>query len=125
MNPVPRILVIDDLEGIRLALIDFLESEGYECQAAVDGVEGLEKALAWKPDLVFLDVFMPGINGLEVIRRLRQQDTRTPVVIITAYDQDELARDLLVAGATDFIRKPWDFGYLKRMVESCLASRAT
>lgn len=123
MTAVPRILVIDDLEAIRSALIDFLESEGYECQAAEDGRAGLEKALAWKPDLVFLDVFMPGINGLEVIRRLREQDHRTPVVIITAYDQDELARDLLLAGATDFIRKPWDFGYLKRMVESCLASR--
>ena len=123
MKSMPRILVIDDLEGIRAALVDFLESEGYECRAAMDGTEGLSQALDWKPDLVFLDVFMPGINGLEVIRRLRQEDNRTPVIIITAYDQDELARDLLVAGATDFIRKPWDFSYLKRMVESCLAVR--
>ncbi len=120
MNEGARILVIDDEDAVRNTLIDFLEGEGHQCQGAANGEEGLQAVEDWKPDLVFLDFYMPRLNGLQVIKSLRSSDHRTPVIIITAYDEEEIARDLVLAGATDFIRKPWDFAYLKRLVDSCL-----
>ncbi len=116
-----RILIIDDEEGVRESLTDFLEGEGYEVFAAADGDTGLRLLAEIKPQMMFLDIYMPGWSGLDVIRRVRQTDPEIPVVMITAHENEEIARDLLLAGATDFIKKPWRLPYLKRVVEACLA----
>lgn len=116
-----RILVIDDHEGVRETLEAFLSDLGHDVRTAADGVSGLELLSEFAPDLLFLDIFMPGVSGLEVIRRIRAVDTTIPVVMITGVDDDLIARDLLLAGATDFIRKPLRLDYLKRVVEACLS----
>jgi len=116
-----RILVIDDHEGVRETLGRFLADLGHEVRTAPDGESGLEQMRAFAPGLVFLDVFMPGVDGLEVIRRVRAADATIPVVMITGVDDDEIARELLLSGATDFIRKPLRLDYVKRVVDACLA----
>jgi two-component system, NtrC family, nitrogen regulation response regulator NtrX len=116
-----RILVIDDHEGVRETLRSFLVDHGHEVHLAADGETGLATLREVAPNLLFLDIFMPGVSGLEVIRRIRAVDTVIPVVMITGVDDDEIARDLLLAGATDFIRKPLRLDYVKRVVDACLA----
>jgi CheY-like chemotaxis protein len=118
-----RILIIDDYAGSRETLGDFLGLLGYEVLLASDGPSGLQMLADGKPNLVFLDIVMPGMSGLEVIRRVREVNSSIPVVMITGHDNTEIGRDLLLAGATDFIRKPLNFDYVQRVVETCLAKQ--
>jgi len=105
-----KVLVVDDDLGSVDLLQAYLEAEGYQVMVAYQGEEALEKAFARQPDLVLLDVIMPGLNGFEVCRRLKA-DPRTqfvPVVIITALRErkDKIAG--AEAGADDFLTKPFD-----------------
>src|SRR5579883_2111917 len=101
-----RILVIDDDEAITTALRRALAFEGYNVDVALDGEEGLRRARDAAPDLVVLDLLMPGIDGFEVCRRLRSADD-TPILMLTA--RDEVADRVrgLDAGADDYLVKPF------------------
>ncbi len=118
-----RILIIDDDELVRKSLSEFLTAEGYEVQCAAEGDQGLRLLNEFAPDMVFLDIYMPGWSGLDVIRRVRQVNRVIPVIMITGYDNPQIARDLVLAGATDFIKKPWKLPYVLRVVEACMAKR--
>lgn len=102
-----RILVIDDDEAITTALRRALAFEGYTVDIAYDGEEGLRHAREVAPDLVVLDVLMPGVDGFEVCRRLREGDDQTPILMLTA--RDEVADRVrgLDAGADDYLVKPF------------------
>lgn len=82
-----HILVIDDEQSVRDAFALALESEGYEVDTAADGEEGLRKFSVNPPDLVFLDLRMPGMGGIETLRRLKGLSPNTPVYIVTAFYQ--------------------------------------
>jgi DNA-binding response OmpR family regulator len=102
-----RILIIDDEEHIRRMMRLTLEAAGYEVGEANDGSEGLRifgDGSGWL--LVVLDQRMPGIDGLETLRELKQQNSNVRVVMATAYASIELAVDAMKLGATDFVRKP-------------------
>jgi two-component system, NtrC family, nitrogen regulation response regulator NtrX len=118
-----RILVVDDEAIAREILAAFLEDQGHEVITAGDGADALEKLKLEAPDLLFLDIFMPGSNGLDVIRQIRALDPIIPVVMITGVEDDQIAVDLLLEGATDFIRKPLRLEYVGRVVDACLAKR--
>ena len=79
-----RVLVVDDEPAVRTALERALVLEGYEVDLAVDGGEALHKIAAEAPDALLLDVLMPGVDGLEVARRLRADGDRTPILMLTA-----------------------------------------
>ena len=103
-----RILVVDDDRGLVQVYVYFLENEGYEVLTAFDGLEGLEKARKEKPDLIILDIMMPGMDGYEVCHRLQQRpDTaRIAVLMVTAkglVDDQVTGYD---AGALEFLTKP-------------------
>jgi two-component system, OmpR family, response regulator MprA len=102
-----RVLVVDDEPAVRTALERALRIEGYEVELAGDGTEALERLSARSPDAVVLDVLMPHVDGLEVCRRLRAADDRTPVLMLTARDAvgDRVAG--LDAGADDYLVKPF------------------
>ena len=74
---MPKILVVEDEAAIARVLVDNLIFEGYEAEAVADGAEGLERALAWRPDLILLDIVLPTMDGYEVCRRLRAQGAAT------------------------------------------------
>ncbi len=102
-----RILVVDDAESIRTYLANFLQLKGYEVDTAEDGVAGLEAVRARAPDLVVLDVMMPGKDGFEVVRELRAF-SRVPVVMLTARG-DELDRIVgLELGSYDYLANPFN-----------------
>src|SRR3984893_17879309 len=106
--PKSRILVIDDEAAIRDSLRMTLEYEGYEFAGAATGQEGLALAEREMPDLVLLDVKMPGMDGLEVLGRLHSMYEALPVVMISAHGTPSSAVDAIRKGATDFLEKPFE-----------------
>ena len=100
------ILVIEDERPISRAIVDNLDLEGHTVMAAFDGTSGLEKAVSERPDLILLDIVMPGLNGYDVCRRLREAGNETPVIMLTAKGE-EIDKVLgLELGADDYITKP-------------------
>ena len=101
-----RILVIDDDEGVRDALKMTLEYEGYECVLARSGLEGLDQVTRECPDVVFLDIKMSGMDGLEALKRIKDVDETVEVVIISGHGTMETGRDATKAGAFHCLSKP-------------------
>ncbi len=101
------ILVIDDDDGLRDTIGLMLENEGYRPLLVADGAKGLETALSAKPDLILVDLRMPGLSGVEVCKRLRAAGAQTPVIVLSAMG-DELDKVLLLEiGADDYVVKPF------------------
>jgi two-component system response regulator MprA len=115
-----RILVVDDDRSLRDALRRALTLAGYEIDLAESGQEGLSRIAASEPDAVVLDVGMPGIDGLDVCRRLRSAGNRVPVLMLTARESVEDRIDGLDAGADDYLAKPFDVGELKARLRALM-----
>ena len=115
-----RILVVEDEESIRGGLCDLLAFHGHAPVAAVDGDEGLAKGLAERFDLVLLDVMMPGLDGFEVCRRLRQSRPRLPILMLTAKGAEDDVVMGLRAGADDYVTKPFSLRELVARVDALL-----
>ena len=101
-----KVLVIDDEEGIRKVLTITLADAGYEVLAASDGEMGLRVCRADAPQIVVTDIRMPGMDGLEVLRRIKQEHPDREVIVITAFGEMEMAVRALQLDASDFITKP-------------------
>lgn len=116
------ILIVDDEAPIRTVLERILEREGYRTRTAPDGTKALEEARAFPPDLVLLDLTMPGMDGLEVLRRLRgSPETRqTLVLVLTARQSIEDEVEGLYTGADDYLPKPFEANELKARIGSLL-----
>jgi DNA-binding response OmpR family regulator len=102
-----QVLVIEDDPDLRFVLKDNLEFEGHTVTTVADGAQGLEKAIAMKPDLIILDVMLPSMNGIQVCKGLRARDERTPVILLTARSQEAEKVQGLDAGADDYVTKPF------------------
>ncbi|MFQ5538379.1 MAG: sigma-54-dependent transcriptional regulator [Gemmatimonadota bacterium] len=105
---MPRILVVDDEQSIRDVLRQLFEYEGHEVHTAEDGAAALETAAEVHPDVVFLDVKMPGMDGLEILSRLREKDPAVPVIMISGHGTIDTAVEATRKGAYDFLEKPLD-----------------
>lgn len=112
-----RVLLIEDEPGLVLTLTDRLTSEGYEVDAASDGLSGLERATRESWDVILLDVMLPGASGFDVCRDLRQRGITTPIIMLTARGQvvDKVLG--LKLGADDYLTKPFDMLELTARVE--------
>jgi two-component system nitrogen regulation response regulator NtrX len=103
-----KLLIVDDEKSIRNALVQVFEYEGHEVRGASDGVEALEVAASFGPDVVFLDVKMPEMDGIEVLARLREDDPSAVVVMISGHGTIDTAIEATRKGAYDFLEKPLD-----------------
>ncbi len=117
-----KILIVDDLPENVFMLQDRLEHEGYETITAYDGHTGIEKAEGELPDLILLDVMMPGITGIEVCRTLvsNEKTKNIPIILVTAKVGAEDTKEGLEAGAFDYIKKPFNKIELLARVNSAL-----
>ncbi|MBD2196044.1 MULTISPECIES: ATP-binding response regulator [Calothrix] len=121
-SQIDRILAVDDTIDNLILVQTILESEGYEIDLVSDGMTALEKVAESPPDLILLDVMMPGIDGYEVTRRIREllgNKNYIPILLITAFHESSVVEGLDV-GADDFIRKPFDTDELLARVRSLL-----
>ncbi|MEX2466153.1 MAG: response regulator transcription factor [Gemmatimonadota bacterium] len=115
-----RILVVEDDRKVASFLEQGLREEGYTVDVAHDGEEGRMKAHVYDYDLLLLDVMLPGVSGLEVVRDLRKRQKPTPVLVLTARDAEEDVVTGLDAGADDYLTKPFGFDELLARVRALL-----
>lgn len=120
MSTGGKILIIDDEPACRFLLSETLESSGFECQQACDGTEGLKRALGEDWDLVLCDILMPGINGIELVKMVKQTKRSLPVVMISAELKSETVKTAFREGAYDFIFKPFDINELEMTIMRAL-----
>jgi two-component system nitrogen regulation response regulator NtrX len=118
-----HVLVVDDETSIRDAIRQILEYEGHEVAVAEDGMDALDRVAERRPDLTFLDVKMPGLDGLEVLSRIRENDPAALVVMISGHGTIETAVDATRAGAFDFLQKPLDSDRLLVTLRNALRMR--
>jgi two-component system alkaline phosphatase synthesis response regulator PhoP len=116
----PRILVVEDDRSLREGLAMNLRRKGYDVELAVDGTEGMEKAFGTRPDLVILDVMMPGFSGLDILDELRSRKVSTPVLVLSARGRLDQRVEGLKLGADDYLAKPFDLAELLARVEALL-----
>ncbi|MDB4906319.1 MAG: sigma-54 factor interaction protein [Gemmatimonadetes bacterium] len=103
-----RILIVDDEQGIRAALGQLLEFEGYEVKSAANAVDGITEYERWRPQLVFLDVKMAGIDGIDALKKIREIDPAAQVVMISGHATIQTAVEATQLGAYDILEKPLD-----------------
>lgn len=114
-----KILLVDDEESIHLLYREELEEEGYEVHSALSGEDALEKLHILTPDLVILDINMPGMNGIEVLRKMKEIDQNLPVILSSAYQ--EFKQDLASWASDDYIVKSSNLDELKNAVRKHLS----
>ena len=119
-GPTARILVIDDDPAVVDILVTYLREEGYGVLGALTSDEGLRLFISSRPDLVLLDITLPGMNGIEVLERIRSINPTSRVIMVTGNTDPRLAREAFELGAFAYIDKPFDFAYLKRVVAMAL-----
>jgi signal transduction histidine kinase len=117
------VLIVDDNREMTSIVSLILESDGYETSGAFTGREALEKVAADSPDLLLLDLNLPDLRGEEVLKRVRETHEDTAVIIITGFGSEQVAVDLMKAGAVDFISKPFQRETLLKAVKSALKIR--
>ncbi|MFC4767445.1 response regulator [Effusibacillus consociatus] len=116
-----KVLVVDDQYGIRILLNEVLEKEGYQVFQAPNGPVALEIVKEKKPDLVLLDMKIPGMDGLEILRHIRVIEPDLKVIMMTAYGELDLIKEAMALGALTHFTKPFDIDELRRTVNSELA----
>jgi DNA-binding response OmpR family regulator len=108
MTTKPKVLLVDDEQAITSNLAPFLERAGFSVAVAADGEEALDEISSFGPSLIILDVLMPRLDGREVLRRLRQRDDWTPVILLTQVGESTERAMALEEGADDYLNKPFD-----------------
>jgi DNA-binding NtrC family response regulator len=116
-----RVLVADDEEEIRKVLSRILEQEGFEVVTASDGGQAMQKIFSDTPDAVLLDVRMPGLNGMDVLKKIKEIDDNLPVVLVTAYADTHQAVKAMKEGAYDYLAKPFDNNEVVWIISRALA----
>ena len=111
-----KVLVVDDEPQAVELLEEFLTAKGYAVVGASGGEEALRRLKEERPHLMLLDIRMPVMGGLEVLRRAREIDREVGIVMVTAVNEESIGREALRMGAYDYITKPLDFDYLERVL---------
>lgn len=118
-----RVLVVDDDSEIRGALTTYLHGKGLEVLEAAGGEEALQRIPEFRPDIILLDIAMPGLSGIETLRRIHATPVKTSVVVVSGIEDYKTARQTLALGASDYVTKPVDFTYLDSVLEARLVTR--
>ena len=119
-----RVLIVDDEPDIRKTLTDILRAMRYpdalEIETAPDGQEGLDAVVRQRPDLVLMDLQMPRIGGLTLLKMIRDAEPRLPIVVITATDDPKTSAEVLRGGAVAYLPKPFDPRHVEMLVTTFL-----
>jgi CheY-like chemotaxis protein len=118
MKPGARILVVDDNADFRKIVKTILEGKGFSVQEAGDGEQALALFYASRPNMAIVDLDMPKMNGLELSRRVKAEDPKFPIIMITAYAQFYTPAEILASGIDAFLQKPVDIMTLSKTIDS-------
>ena len=122
-GPRGRVLIVDDEPILADILSEHLADRGYETEAAVRGEEAVSIVAQRSPDVVLLDITMPGIDGVTVLKRIQELDLAVPVIMVTGNGDEAIARETLRLGAFDYITKPVGFDRLDEVLSTAIAMR--
>ena len=111
-----RILVVDDEVEVCRDLKEFLSLKEYDVQTALDGPTTLKKVEDFKPHIVLLDIIMPGMGGIDVLKKIRNVNPQIGIIMITAVTDEEIAKSTIKLGAYDYITKPVDLNHLETVL---------
>ncbi len=115
-----KVLIVEDAPFIREMIRDILESHDHEIVGeAANGLEAIEKYKALKPDIVLMDILMPGMDGLSAITKIIEQDAGAKIVVVSALVKEALRKEAMRAGAMDFVAKPFQ---VERLLEAVRAA---
>lgn len=112
-----KVLIVDDQFGIRILLNEVLQKEGYETYQASNGNQALENVTNHSPDLVLLDMKIPGMDGIEILKRMKKLDQNIRVIIMTAYGELDMIQEAKDLGALTHFAKPFDIDDIRSAVK--------
>ncbi|MBT9252442.1 MAG: response regulator [Brockia lithotrophica] len=112
-----RVMVVDDQVGIRALLAEVVKQEGFQVVLAGNAREALAKFSEGPPDLLLLDVKLPGMSGLELLRKIRDTHPHLPVVLMTAYGERDIEEEAKRLGVHAFLIKPFDIEHLRELLD--------
>lgn len=118
-----KILVIDDEKDLCVLFKQILTPEGYTVLTALNGYDGIKINQKSKPDIILLDLKMPGINGIETLRRIRKKDPDVIVIIITGYGDAETIRDAAELNVYEYMAKPFNNETVMKILKEAVASK--
>jgi two-component system, NtrC family, response regulator AtoC len=121
-TPRRRLLVVDDETEVVDVLREHFEAT-YDVDTAPDGKKALKLIRTRRPDVILLDIQLPGLNGLEVMKRIQTVDPKPVVIVVTATDDTDVAAQAMSQGAFSYVPKPFDFQYLDHLVAIALGER--
>lgn len=124
-SPKLKALIVDDEQGIRTSMAGVLSDEGWQVLVAESGKEGVQKFVAHQPDLVFLDIWMEGMDGVDSLQAMRQYDRMTPIVMMSGHATIETAVKTTKLGAYDFLEKPLSIDKILPLLEQVSARRSS
>ena len=116
-----KVLIVDDTPFIREILINFLgtQSDFGEIEEAENGEEAVELFKSFQPDVIFMDIVMPKLSGIEATKQIREISSKTPIIGLSTLDHGDVINRMLKAGATTFVRKPFELNDLKAALKEC------
>ena len=120
-----KILVVDDQFGIRILLNEVLQKEGYDTYQAANGLQALEILNDHVPDLVLLDMKIPGMDGIEILKRMKVLQPDIKVIIMTAYGELDMIQEAMDLGAITHFAKPFDIDDIRKAVEKHLKTSSS
>ena len=118
-----HVLIIDDEEELAAVIADRLEFRGIKAQTAIDGESALKMIKSDPPNIVLLDLMLPGMNGLEVLKKIKTLELNIPIILLTGYGSKEMTLEGMNLGAFDYIMKPCDFDGLVSKIQEALKSK--
>jgi len=118
MGSTTRLLVVDDETEICDFLKEFFEERNYDVQTAYNGLDALEKIKSHKPDVVLLDMMMPGMDGMAVLKEIKKDNPQTKVIMVTAVGTQDKINEALQLGADNYVTKPLSLDYLEEDVKN-------
>jgi DNA-binding NtrC family response regulator len=124
MTRLGRILVVDDEANARTALAELLRDEGYEVETAADAFKALGKHESFAPHIVVTDLKMPGMDGIELVKKIRATDEVTGIIVMSAFGAVQPAIEAMRAGAAESLTKPLNFEELRVVVAKVLENQA-
>ena len=116
----PYLLVVDDQLGVRRLLFEAFSEEGYEVALAASGLEAIARVKDRLPNLILMDMKMPGMNGLEALQEIKKFYPQVLVIMMTAYGELEIVAEAMKIGAREYIPKPFDLNDLRTLVKNVL-----
>lgn len=115
-----KVLVVDDQIGIRILLCEVLQSAGYDTLEAPNGATAIHLTEVEQPDVILLDMKMPGMDGLQILKAVRALGSSASIIMMTAYGELDVIQEAMAFGANSFLTKPFDIEAIREAIESQL-----